>query len=113
MAKSILIPRDDNGADYQCVREELAETLTLDGTARASAALQGASNGGPAVIGLFATEPAWYEHWNGEGSTPDPSVTGVPLGAEGVKYASTPAGWKIVVKKRGADDGVFVITYGR
>ena len=114
MSKSLIIPRDENGAAYPATREELAAKLTLDAAGAVSVALEGPPRAGqPGLIGLFCDVEAWYEHFDPAGATPDPAVTGVPLSPEALKYATTPAGWKIAVKRRGADDGIFTIHYCR
>lgn len=114
MPKSLMIPRDDNGASYPATREQLAAKLDVDAAGDASDALDtGRGLHEPGLIALFSDVDAYYEHWNGEGSPPDPAATGLPLTAEGLKYATTPPGWKIVVKRRGGDDGTLWISYCR
>lgn len=113
MPKSLMIPRDDNGASYPATREELAEKLTVDASGDVSAVLDTGRGNQPGLLALFSDVDAYYQHWDGEGSTPDPAVTGLPLTAEGLKYATTPPNWKIVVKRRGSDDGTLWISYCR
>ena len=107
MPKSILIPRDDNGASFQAVRPEFADSVATGAGAAESDAFDAV------LLLLHASEACYFVQFDPLAATPDPAAAGFPLPAEMWAYVAHKPGWKIAAQRRGADDGTLSIAYAR